>query len=112
MAVEVMRSPELESILDCWVADRHLSRRKLAFLQTIYNQTFPGMANPGTAAAHYCEALELPQGSTWTQAMATLLDHLDPLPLQERRLVDVTECLVDQGVVSREWAQDAYDKCL
>jgi len=109
-----MRSQEVAEVVSIWAADHTLSRRKKAFLETVYNQFIEadGMASPDVAGSIYASQLDLPPGSFTIQVVAALLDRLDPQPGSERRLVEVTESLVELDHISREEADATYEAAL
>ena len=101
-------------LFDEWIASRRLSSRKLAFLQNAYNQVSGGLHGLAlnTCGHIYCAELDLPQGSATVQVIAALLDHLDPVPEHPRRLVQVTEAMVDADHIDREQAEAFYERAL
>jgi hypothetical protein len=101
-------------VLSDWAADRQLSRRKLAFLRNAYEQISEGLHGcaPDTCGHAYSSELDLPPGSATVQVVAALLDHLEPLPEHPRRLVEVTEAMVDAGHLDREAAEAFYEAAL
>jgi hypothetical protein len=109
-----MRHDDIAEIVSIWAADHSLSRRKKAFLETVYNQFIEsdGMAVPDIAGSIYASQLDLPPGSSTIQVVAALLDHLEPLPGPDSRLVEVTEELVEFGHISREAADATYEAAL
>jgi hypothetical protein len=109
-----MRSQEITEIVSIWAADHSLSRRKKAFLETVYSQFIEadGMASPDVAGHAYASQLDLPPGSCTIQVVAALLDRMAPLPGSERRLVEVTEELVEFDHISREAADATYEAAL
>ena len=109
-----MRNTDVIDVIDTWVADRHLSRRKLAFLRNVYDQVAGGLHGCAldTCGHIYCAELDLPPGSATVQVIAALLDQLDPLPEHPRRLVQVTEAMVDAEHIDRETADAFYERAL
>jgi hypothetical protein len=101
----------ITDVVDDWIADRRLSRRKKEFLEAVYTafQDSGGLYSPDVAGGFYCEELNLPQGGFKIQVVAALLDHLDPLPEPPTRLVEVTEQLVEDGHIEREEAEKLYE---
>jgi hypothetical protein len=102
-----MNNDLIEEVFDAWVADRKLSRRKLAFLETAHNQTMEVMLSscglsPDVAPGGLCSELDLPQGSYWCQLVAELLDHLKPLEEQPSRLVELNDALVELGLLEEQ----------
>jgi hypothetical protein len=114
MAAAPMRSNDVAEIIAIWAADHTLSRRKKAFLKTVYNQFIEagGMGIPDVMGHAYASELDLPPGSFTIQAVAALLDQVDPLPAPGRRLVEVTDQLVEMEVIDRETAQATYEAAL
>lgn len=108
-----MQSHDVAEVIESWVADRSLSRRKKAFLETVYSQYWEtgGGCAPSVIGWYYASELDLPPGSFTIQVVAALLDHLDP---QEppARLVQVTEDLIEDGQISREAADALYEAAL
>jgi len=109
-----MRDAVVIDVIETWIADRRLSRRKLSFLRNAYEQVSEGLYNcPLDTCGHiYCAELDLPQGSATVQVIAALLDHLDPVPEHPRRLVQVTEAMVDADHIDREQAEAFYERAL
>ncbi len=106
---------DITEVLDDWIADRRLSRRKKAFLETVYDQfleTSGGAYAPSLSGSDYSSWLDLPSGSYLVQVVAALLDHVDPLPEPPCRLVEVTEQLVEDGHIEREAAEAFYEEAL
>jgi hypothetical protein len=95
---------EVIEVLDLWVTDRQLSRRQLAFLETVHNQTMEslGSCTPGVADGNACSSLEMPQGSYWCQLVAELLDYLKPLEEPPSRLVELNDALVELGLLEAQ----------
>jgi len=105
-----MRSQDVAEVVSVWCADRTLSRRKKAFLETVYSQYWEGCTGvaPDVAGSLYSSQLGLPPGAFTIQVVAALLDRLEPLPGSERRLVEVTEALVELEHLSRGEADAIY----
>ncbi len=99
-----MRNDLIEEVFDAWVADRKLSRRKLAFLEEVHSQTMEmiGSCIPDIAGGHLCSELDMPQGSFVCQLVAELLDHLKPLEEPPSRLVELNDSLVELGLLEEE----------
>lgn len=106
-----MRSQEIAEVFDCWIADRRLSRRKKAFLNTVYEQMEDGLTScsPDIAGSEYCGSVDLPAGCFTIQVVASILDALEPLSEPPSRLVIVTEALVDAEHIDREEAEYIYE---
>ena len=101
-------------LFDEWIASRRLSPRNLACLQNAYDQVAEGLhgCSLDTCGQIYCAELDLPPGSATVQVIAALLDQLDPLPEHPRRLVQVTEAMVDAEHIDRETADAFYERAL
>jgi len=114
MAVEVMQSRSISEVVASWIADRSLSRRKKAFLETVYSQFVDtgGIGVLDVAGHAYASELDLPPGSFTIQVVAALLDHVDPWPAPGRRLVEVTDQLLEWEVIDHETAQATYEAAL
>ncbi len=99
-----------------WIANRQLSQSKLAFLENAYDQAIEdGIYNGcplGICSSIYSSELDLPSGCATVQVIAALLDFLDPLPEHPRRLVVVTEAMVDAEHIDREEAEGFYEEAL
>ena len=85
-----MRNQQIADVLDVWIADKRLARRKLAFLRSVYQQQHYALSCAeetqflDIADSLYCEELDLPPGSPVVAVVAALLDHLEPLePIYE-----------------------------
>jgi len=65
----------LEDIAENWIADRTIAADILQQLEDEHDQD---VACPlgllSTAPGHYCEEVGLPQGSSWIEVRASLLD--------------------------------------
>ena len=109
-----MRSTAIADVLDLWIADRSLSRRKLAFLKEVHQQAVNtlefGLYIPETCDQTYCAELDLPQGSDVAQVVASLLDHLEPMGATRHpeRLVNVTNLMVEAGVIKEAQAEALF----
>ena len=71
----------IESVLDDYIADNKLSRRKRAYLQAVFDRTIDSIEEAVSldiAGSIYCSELELPQGSYWCQCVAAALDFMTP----------------------------------
>jgi len=71
----------VETVLEDYISERKLSRRKLAFLEQFHKHQLHGAVGDmigflPTAPAHICEALDLQSGCTWAGVVAELLDHI------------------------------------
>ena len=94
-----------QSVVEDWIADRKLSRRKIAFLELEYQRGIEAVTESSSfdiAGSIYCQELDLPTGSYWIQVMADLLDHLRPTNDIWTRLNFLNEALVCHGHLERE----------
>ncbi len=66
----------LESVLEDWIADRKLSRRKIAFLKQVHQMNLYGDGLPSICPSYFSSELDLPDGSYWSLVVADLLDFL------------------------------------
>jgi hypothetical protein len=94
-----MRDQDVQDVVDSWIADRTLSRRKRAFLQTVVDQFLEsGSDSPDIASGFDCSEVDLPDGHHYgIQVVASILDHVDPLPSAPSRLTQVTAELEASG---------------
>ena len=72
----------VETVLESWVADPKLSRRKIAFLEQFHKHQLHAAVHDmigfmPAAPTHICEALGLPNACTWAAVVAELLDRLE-----------------------------------
>ena len=67
----------LESIFEDWIADRKLSRRKIAFLKQNHHMNVYGDGLEKICPSYFSSELDLPNGSYWSWVIADLLDHLE-----------------------------------
>lgn len=78
------RDFDLVDVFETWVADRELPKTMRAFLADAHQENLdepPGF--PSIAPASCCAEMELPQGSTWPEVVASLLDALTGRPTWE-----------------------------
>ena len=75
---------DLVGVVETWVADRDLPKAMRAFLAEEHQRTLdePPDSQP-IAPANYCIELDLPQGSTWPEVVASTLDALTGSPTWE-----------------------------
>ena len=71
-----------ETILEEWIADRKLSRRKIAYLEQFHQQNLHGAVGDmigflPVAPAHICKALDLPTGCSMWHCVVELLDFIE-----------------------------------
>ena len=67
----------LESVLEDWIADRKLSRRKIVFLKQVHQMNLYGDGLPSICPSYFSSELDLPNGSYWSLVVADLLDFLE-----------------------------------
>ena len=67
----------LESVLEDWIADRKLSRKKIAFLKQVHQMNLYGDGLPSICPSYFSSELDLPDGSYWSLVVADLLDFLE-----------------------------------
>ena len=67
----------LESIIEDWIANRKLSRRKIAFLKQVHQMNLYGDGLPSICPSYFSSELDLPDGSYWSLVVADLLDFLE-----------------------------------
>ena len=97
----------IESVIDDYLADDKLSRRKLAWLEQSYDRILSSVELAHSfdiAGGVYCSELELPRGSYWCQCIAAALDFIKPMP--ESRLHRLNDLLVLNGFLEHEDAEE------
>lgn len=108
-----MQTLDVSEILEHWVADRKLSRRKLAFLETVHEQTMDssGSCSFDIAGSLLCSSLDMPKAVYTCQLVAGLLDFVKPLPNEPKhaRLIELTEALVDCGQLEQDVAEALFE---
>lgn len=69
-----------EEIAENWIADRSLPTEIVELLEEAQatNLETAGLASPSIAPSYICTELDLPQGSTWPEVVASLLDAVSP----------------------------------
>ena len=67
----------LESVLEDLIAERKLSRRKIAFLKQVHQMNLYGDGLPSICPSYFSSELDLPNGSYWSLVVADLLDFLE-----------------------------------
>jgi hypothetical protein len=86
---------QVASLVEEWVAvrkPRHLSRRKLPFLEEFHTRAVSEpMFVPDVADGFFCEELALTAGSTWSEVVAELLDYVAPRNGAPTRLMELQE---------------------
>ena len=78
----------LESVLKDWIADRKLSRRKIAFLKQVHQMNLYGDGLPSICPSYFSSELDLPNGSYWSLVVADLLDFLEKTSKHKCELED------------------------
>jgi hypothetical protein len=96
-----------ESVIDDYLADNKLSRRKLAWLEQVYDRALASIeaaCSIDIAGSIYCSELELPQGSYWCQCIAAALDFIKPErdSIGRSRLDLLNDRLIDYGFLEPE----------
>ena len=89
---------EITDLIEEWVETRHLSRRKIAFLETVYNQMEDEvMAGGYPSGADFisCQEVGIDLGSFWVQVVGSLLDQLKPG--DSSRYQEITNALYEMG---------------
>lgn len=75
---------DLVDVVEAWVAERQLPKAMQAFLAEEHQRSLDEPAwSPPIAPANYCTELDLPEGSTWPEVVASLLDALTGRPTWE-----------------------------
>lgn len=97
----------VDSLIDDFIADGKLSRRKLAYLDQWYDrcvEELPMAWSFDIAGSMYCTEMEIPQGSYWCQVAAAVLDFLSPRSREDggSRLVEITKELSLCGHIDPE----------
>ena len=97
----------IESVIEDYIADNKLSRRKLAFLEQTYDRALASLRDAWSvdiARREYCEEMELPQGSYWCQVMAAALDFMSPRRHEDggSRLTEMSRELMLNGFLEPE----------
>ena len=67
----------IETVLEDWIADRTISRRKLAFLKQMHDINVNSGGEPLICPSHISSELDLPNGSSWPDVIADFLDFLE-----------------------------------
>ena len=67
----------IQDVLEGWIADRTISRRKLAFLKQMHEINVNSEGLPLICPSHISKELDLPNGSTWPYVIADFLDFLE-----------------------------------
>ena len=75
---------DLVDVVETWVADQQLPKAMQAFLAEEHQRSLDEpVCSPPIAPANYCNELDLPEGSTWPEVVATILDALTGRPTWE-----------------------------
>ena len=64
----------IQDVLEGWIADRTISRRKLAFLKQMHEINVNSEGQPLICPSNISKELDLPNGSTWPYVIADFLD--------------------------------------
>ena len=64
----------IEDVLEGWIADRTISRRKRAFLKQMHDINVSSDSEPLICPNHISSELDLPDGSSWPDVLANFLD--------------------------------------
>ena len=67
----------IKNVLEGWIADRTISRRKLAFLKQMHEINVNSEGLPLICPSHISKELDLPNGSTWPYVIADFLDFIE-----------------------------------
>ncbi len=78
----------LESVLEDWIADRKLSRRKISFLKQVHQMNLYRDGLPSICPSYFSSELDLPDGSYWSLVVADLLDFLEKTSKHKCELED------------------------
>ena len=78
----------LESVLEDWIADPKLSRKKIAFLKQVHQMNLYGDGLPSICPSYFSSELDLPDGSYWSLVVADLLDFLEKTSKHKCELED------------------------
>ena len=73
---------DIAQVVEGWIADRQLSRRKAAFLEVSLQRSMDALpvCSLYVAPGDLAEELALPAGAYWVQLVASLLDYTRPRP--------------------------------
>jgi hypothetical protein len=105
----------LETVLEDFIVDGKLSRRKAAYLLQNYVKTIDTLqagllVSLDVASGYFCSEVELPAGSYWCQVVGSALDFIKPdRSLVGGRLGLLNDLLVQQGHLTEEEAE-AYER--
>ena len=67
----------IEDVLEGWIADRTISRRKRAFLKQMHDINVSSDSEPLICPNHISSELDLPDGSSWPDVLANFLDFIE-----------------------------------
>ena len=67
----------IETVLEDWIADRTISRRKHAFLKQMHDINVNSGGEPLICPSHISSELDLPNGSSWPDVIADFLDFIE-----------------------------------
>lgn len=75
---------DLANVVETWVAEQQLPKEMQAFLAEEHQRSLDEpVCSPPIALANYCTELDLPDGSTWPEVVASILDALTGCPTWE-----------------------------
>ena len=77
---------DLVDVVETWVAERQLPQAMRVFLAEEHQRSLnEPVWSPPIAPANYCTELDLPEGSTWPEVVASILDALRGRPTWEHQ---------------------------
>ena len=75
---------DLVDVVETWVSEQQLPKAMQAFLAEEHQRSLDEpVLSPPIAPANYCTELDLPEGSTWPEVVASILDTLTGRPTWE-----------------------------
>ena len=92
----------IRSVFEDWIADRTLSRRKKAFLETthtqmVHNLEYEACSEPNVAPSWMNDELDKPELIYECQCVADLLDFLSPVKEGQTRASHIFNLLDENG---------------
>lgn len=94
-----------QEIVESWAANRHLTPDQRQALVAEHNETIRRMGEITSfdiAPSHFCEEADLPQGSTWAEVIASILEE----QTGEHQLADLKAEMVKFGHLPDEDDED------
>lgn len=75
-----MSTSRLDEVAENWLAERLVTPEGLGFLRKAHkeNLSIGGDVDPDTADGSFCASVDIPRGSSWGEAIAALLDTVEP----------------------------------